>query len=342
MAQPAMPPGGSPPGLDLVRLGRHLAAVLTDPPRGRLQAEVIAGGRSNVTYRVTDGEGTWVVRRPPLGGVLATAHDVGREARVMAALGDTAVPVPPVLHLCEDSGVIGAPFVVMEFVDGVVLRGPAEMAAFSPDDLRRAGELLVDTLLALHAVDPDAVGLGGFGKPAGFLERNVRRWSTQWQSSRTRDLPVVDGIAQRLAREVPDSQRVTIVHGDYRLDNVMYERDLHAVAAVVDWELSTLGDPLADVGLLLTYTDVAAQVLGTGTAEGLLTAPEVLARYAAGSDLDLSRITWYTAFGVFKLAVILEGVHARYLAGATVGEGFETMGGFVPALAARAAELLEA
>jgi aminoglycoside phosphotransferase (APT) family kinase protein len=331
----------APPGLDLVRLRRHLAAVLPAPPVAALQASVIAGGRSNVTYRVSDGSSTWVVRRPPLGGVLATAHDVGREARVMDALAPTPVPVPPVLHLCEDSGVIGAPFVVMAYVEGVVLRDASDLARHDETALRRAGEMLVDTLLDLHAVDPVAVGLERFGRPEGFLLRNVRRWATQWQASRTRDLPVVDLVAARLERDVPSTQRVSVVHGDYRLDNVMLRDDLAAVAAVVDWELSTLGDPLTDVGLLLTYTEVTDQVLGTGRAPGLLTPVEVLERYQAGSDLDLGGIAWYAAFGVFKLAVILEGVHARFQAGATVGPGFETMGQFVPTLAARAAELLD-
>lgn len=330
-----------PPGIDLVRIRRHLAAVLDDGPVGPLSAEVIAGGRSNVTYRVTDGRTDWVVRRPPLGGVLATAHDVAREARVMHALAGTDVPVPLVLHLCEDSDVIGAPFVVENYVDGVVLRSAEQMSAYGPDDLRGASEMLVDTLLALHRVDPDEVGLSGFGRPEGFLGRNLARWSKQWQHSRTRDLPIVDRIADRLADDVPTTQRVSIVHGDYRLDNVMYTSDLGEVAAVVDWELSTIGDPLADVGLLLTYTEVAGKVLGTGTPEGLLDAEATLRRYAAATPLDLSTIDWYTAFGVFKLAVILEGVHARYLAGATVGEGFATMGTHVPALAERAAALLE-
>ena len=331
----------SPPGIDLVRVRRHLAAVLDTPPGGPLTASVIAGGRSNVTYRVSDGTTTWVLRRPPLGGVLATAHDVAREARVMSALSDTDVPVPRVLHLCEDSGVIGAPFVVMDYVDGVVLRTNEQMVAYQPQQLRHASTLLVQTLLALHAVDPDVVGLSRFGKPEGFLERNLRRWATQWRDSRTRDLPVVDRIVDTLAADVPQPQRVSIVHGDYRLDNVMFAPDLSQVAAVVDWELSTIGDPLADVGLLLTYTDVAGKVLGTGTPEGLLDADQTLRRYAAGTDLDLASIAWYTAFGVFKLAVILEGVHARYLAGATVGEGFATMGSHVPVLAERAAALLE-
>ncbi len=331
----------SPPGIDLVRVRRHLAAVLDSPPGGPLSASVIAGGRSNVTYRVSDGSTTWVIRRPPLGGVLATAHDVAREARVMSALTDTDVPVPTVLHLCEDSGVIGAPFVVMDYVDGVVLRTNEQMAGYRPEQLRHASTLLVQTLLALHDVDPDAVGLSRFGKPEGFLERNLRRWASQWRDSRTRDLPVVDRIVDTLSADVPHPQRVSVVHGDYRLDNVMFAPDLSQVAAVVDWELSTIGDPLADVGLLLTYVEVADQVLGTSAAEGLLDAPGTLAAYADGSDLDLSRIDWYTAFGVFKLAVILEGVHARYLAGATVGEGFETMGAYVPMLADRAAALLE-
>jgi aminoglycoside phosphotransferase (APT) family kinase protein len=324
-----------------VRLRRHLSAVLDDAPTGALTASVIAGGRSNVTYRVTDGRTTWVVRRPPLGGVLATAHDVAREARVMSALADSAVPVPPVLHLCEDSGVIGAPFVVMGYVDGVVLRTADDMAGHTPADLENASGLLVQTLLALHEVNPDEVGLSRFGRPDGYLERNLRRWSTQWKSSRTRDLPVVDRIAERLGADIPATQRTTIVHGDYRLDNVMFAHDLGEVAAVVDWELSTLGDPLADLGLMLTYVEVADQVLGTTRAEGLLDAHATLAAYAAGTELDLSRITWYVAFGVFKLAVILEGVHARYLAGATVGEGFATMGSYVPLLAERAATLLE-
>ena len=333
--------GAGPPGIDLVRIRRHLSAVLDHGPVGPLAASVIAGGRSNVTYKVTDGHATWVVRRPPLGGVLATAHDVGREARVMHALANSAVPVPPVLHLCEDSDVIGAPFVVMSYVDGVVLRTAADMAEYGEAQLRSASQLLVDTLLELHQVEPESVGLGGFGRPAGFLERNLRRWSTQWEKSRTRDLPVVDRIAAALAADVPSSQRVGIVHGDYRLDNVMFQRDLGRVAAVVDWELSTLGDPLADLGLLLTYTEVSGQVLGLGSAQGLLDAGQTLARYAESTQLDLTSIDWYTAFGVFKLAVILEGVHARYLAGATVGEGFESMGEFVPVLAERAADLLK-
>ena len=333
--------GDGPPGLDLVRLRRHLSAVLDVVPTGPLTASVIAGGRSNVTYRVSDGRTTWVVRRPPLGGVLATAHDVAREARVMSALADSAVPVPPVLHLCEDSGVIGAPFVVMDYVDGVVLRTAADMAPYTADELRGASELLVQTLLALHDVDPDAVGLSRFGRPEGYLERNLRRWSTQWESSRTRDLPVLDRIAETLGSDIPTTQRTSIVHGDYRLDNVMFARDLGEVAAVVDWELSTIGDPLADLGLMLTYVEVSDEVLGATKVEGPLDARATLSAYAAGTDLDLSRITWYVAFGVFKLAVILEGVHARYLAGATVGEGFATMGAHVPVLAERAAALLE-
>lgn len=329
----------SPPGLDLTRLQRYLSVALSDPLSGRLSAEVIPGGRSNVTYDLTDGSRRLVLRRPPLGGVLPTAHDVAREARVMSALGPTAVPVPKVLLLCEDSSVIGAPFVLMERVDGVVLRDAQQIRGYDADRLVAASEQLVDVLLRLHALDPYEIGLSDYGRPEGFLERNVRRWQKQWEASRTRDLPTLDDVIERLIDAVPTPQRVGVVHGDYRLDNVMFSPDLAEVRAVLDWELSTLGDPLVDVGLLHTYAEVSEAILGVG-APGLLGSDDLVSRYAAGSDLDLSPISWYIAFGVVKLAVILEGVHARYLAGATVGEGFEHFGAHVPALAERAAARL--
>jgi aminoglycoside phosphotransferase (APT) family kinase protein len=276
--------------------------------------------------------------------VLATAHDVLREARVMAALAGTGVPVPTVLATCADQTVIGAPFVVMGWVDGVVLRG-ADRAG-RPG---RVDDLLVDTLLALHRVDPGAVGLADFGRPEGFLARQVRRWTAQWLASNPRDNADITEVAARLAADVPPAQAVAVVHGDYRLDNVMWRPDLAAVAAVVDWELSTLGDPLADVGLLLTYAEVQDTVLsgeplwpGAAITAGDDPGAPLLARYATGSPLDLTRIAWYRAFGCFKLAVILEGVHARFTAGVTVGEGYERMGGFVAPVARRAAELLTA
>jgi aminoglycoside phosphotransferase (APT) family kinase protein len=345
--------GESPPGLDLDRLAGWLNANLPDPPNGPLTASVVSGGLSNVTYRVSDGERVWAVRRPPLGHVLATAHDVLREARVMAALAPTDVPVPRVQAICADESVVGAPFVVMGWVDGVVLRGAARV-----ERPQHVDDRLVDTLLALHRVDPAAVGLADFGRPEGFLARQVRRWSAQWAASNPRENADVEHVAERLAADVPPPQAVSVVHGDYRLDNVMWRPDLAEIAAVVDWELSSLGDPLADVGMLLTYAEVEDTVLadapiaavpgsaGAGGPAGGGAAADpgapLLARYAAGSPLDLSRIGWYRAFGCFKLAVILEGVHARYTAGVTVGPGYERMGAFVAPVARRAVELLDA
>jgi aminoglycoside phosphotransferase (APT) family kinase protein len=329
--------GPSVPGLDLTRLRRYLAAT-EQVSLGPLQAFVIPGGRSNVTYDVTDGHRHLVVRRPPLGGVLPTAHDVAREARIMSALAQSAVPVPTVLHLCEDSSVIGAPFVVMEKVQGIVLRDQRDLQQHSPEALTEACHRLVDVLADLHAVTPGPA-LAGYGRPEGFLTRNVKRWQRQWVQSRTRELPTLDEVIERLLADPPQSQRATIVHGDYRLDNVMFAPGLEEVRAVLDWELSTLGDPLVDVGLLHTYADVSAAVMGMD-APGLLSGDEFVARYGERSTLDLARIDWYVAFGVVKLAVILEGVHARYLAGATVGEGFEHFGAHVPDLAQRAADAL--
>lgn len=326
------------PGLDLGRLRRYLQAA-GEPGVGPLSAYVIPGGRSNVTYDITDGKRTLVLRRPPLGGVLPTAHDVAREARVMQALADTGVPVPEVRYLCEDSEIIGAPFVVMAKVEGVVLRGEDQLAGYPAQDLAAACAELVAVLLTLHDVEPTEVGLAGYGKPEGFLPRNVRRWQQQWETSRTRNLPLLDDVLARLLADPPRPQRVSVVHGDYRLDNVMYAPDLSEIRAVLDWELSTLGDPLVDVGLLHTYAEVSAQILGVA-APGLLTGDELVARYEEQSSLDCSHIDWYIAFGVVKLAVILEGVNARYLAGATVGEGFEQFGAFVPILAERAASSL--
>jgi aminoglycoside phosphotransferase (APT) family kinase protein len=329
------------PGVDPERVTAWFQdhADQVSPP---LAFDLIAGGHSNLTYRVTDTAGRrWVLRRPPTGQVLATAHDMEREHRIISALAPTDVPVAPTIGLCTDLAVNDAPFYVMDFVDGLVVRSEESGHQLTPEARRRAGESLVDTMVRMHAVDVDAVGLGELGRREGYLSRHLKRWYGQWNQSKTRELPAVDQVHDHLVADLPEQHGATIVHGDYRLDNVMFARDLRQVAAVVDWELSTLGDPLADLGLMLTYVEVSDQVLGGTTAEGLLDARATLDAYAARTDLDLSRITWYVAFGVFKLAVILEGVHARYLAGATVGEGFATMGAHVPVLAERAAALLE-
>jgi aminoglycoside phosphotransferase (APT) family kinase protein len=332
---------GNPPGLDLTRLAEHMST-------GPLAGELIAGGRSNLTYRVTDGRSRWVVRRPPLGHVLPTAHDMAREYRVIKALYGTAVPVPRVVLHCADESVIGAPFYVMAEVPGVVLRTVSDFAALTPDGAVHCGRTLVRVLLDLHRVEPAEVGLDDFGRPEGYLARQVARWRRQWERSATRSLPSLDALHDRLAATVPVSSRAGIVHGDYRLDNVLFDPSLSRIDAVLDWEMSTLGDPLADVGLLYTYTSLAADGLRPGGAvlpaeAGFPPAGQLMQWYAEGSGTSLERLAWYAAFGHYKLAIISEGIHARFLAGQTVGDDFASIGAGVPELVDRAwAQLKEA
>jgi aminoglycoside phosphotransferase (APT) family kinase protein len=328
-----------PPGLDLDRLAAHLGV-------GALTGELIAGGRSNLTYRVTDGESRWVVRRPPLGHVLPTAHDMAREYRVIGALAGTRVPVPRLRLLCQDQAVIGAPFYVMDEVPGVVLRTEQEYARLTPDLARRCGEQLVDVLLELHRVEPEDVGLGDFGRPEGYLARQVARWHRQWEHSATRDLPALEAVTARLRDTVPAGTRHGIVHGDYRLDNVMYDDALDHVVAVLDWEMATVGDPLADVGLLYVYAELTARGFSAVTAPldpalGFPSGAALLSRYCDLVGVRPERLGWYVALGYYKLAIISEGIHARYLAGETVGPGFGAMGEAVPTLVGFAADALE-
>jgi aminoglycoside phosphotransferase (APT) family kinase protein len=287
---------------------------------GPLSFELIAGGHSNLTYGVTDASGHhFVLRRPPLGQVLATAHDMGREHKIIAALGPTDVPVAPALGLCTDLDVNGAPFYVMDFVDGRVLRDGAAAREISEAARTNASHSIADTLARIHAVDPDAVGLGDLGKKEDYIARQLKRWYGQWEKSKTRELPLVDQIHDELLAKVPHQGPASIVHGDYRLDNCMTDDDGNVIA-VLDWEICTLGDPLADVGLLMVYWTEAADstpmLLTAPTAQpGFLTRKEVLDRYAEASGRDLSQIDYYTAFGYWKLACIVEGVYARYLGG---------------------------
>jgi aminoglycoside phosphotransferase (APT) family kinase protein len=336
-------PPSDPPGLDLNRLREYLDAHCPGVLDGPLTAEVIAGGKSNLTYRVFGASDSIVLRRPPLAHVLPTAHDMSREYTVIAALHPTGFPVADPLHLCTDKDVIGAPFYLMSYVDGLVLRDADDIAALSLAEATRSSELLVDTLAALHATDPAAIGLGEFGRPEGYLERQVRRWHQQWEASKTRELAMLEEVAAKLRDTVPTGGRTGIVHGDFRLDNCMYAKDLSRILAVLDWEMATLGDPLADLGLMVVYTDLADQGLAPtqphiGPEQGFLTGDQLIERYAekawAGSPID--EIGWYVALGYYKLAIISEGIHARYLLGMTVGPGFDQMGERVPALIDRA------
>ena len=309
-----------------------------------LAFERIAGGHSNLTYRVTDAAGQkWALRRPPLGKRLGSAHDMAREHKVVSALGGTEVPVAPVVGLCEDESVNDAPFYVMEFVEGPVLRGLMEAEAFPDEGDRRAiGERVADTLVAIHGVDPDAVGLGDLGKKEDYVARQLHRWKGQWEKSKTRELEPIDRVHEALSARIPAQGPATIVHGDYRLDNMILT-DSGEVAAVVDWELCTLGDPLADVGLLMVYwPDRGENTLALGMpanlAPGFPTREELTSRYAERSGRDLSDLDFYVALGYWKLAIILEGVYARYTAGGygKVNEGVEAFARLVERLAEEA------
>jgi aminoglycoside phosphotransferase (APT) family kinase protein len=311
----------TPEGIDRTGVESWFAEHVpgTRPP---LSFERIAGGHSNLTYRVQDAAGRgWALRRPPLGKRLGSAHDMAREHKVVAALGPTEVPVAPVVGLCEDDAVIGAPFYVMEFVEGPILRGLAEAETFPDEGDRRAiGERVADTLVAIHAVDPDAVGLGDLGRKEDYVARQLHRWQGQWEKSKTRELAAVDAVHERLAARIPEQGPATIVHGDYRLDNMILTPG-GEVAAVVDWELCTLGDPLADVGLLMVYwPDAGGEepiALGqpANLAPGFPSRAELRERYAERSGRDLAELDFFVALGYWKLAIILEGVYARYRAG---------------------------
>ncbi|ELP67881.1 phosphotransferase enzyme family protein [Streptomyces turgidiscabies Car8] len=327
-----MPPDDLP-GLDLGRLRGLLDGERPGLVQGPLTGRLIEGGRSNLTYAVTDGTTRWVVRRPPLGHVLATAHDMRREHRVISALHPTSVPVPRPVLLCEDESVLGSPFYVMEFVPGTPYRTADQLAPIGPARTRDVVLSLVDTLVELHAVDPAEVGLADFGRPEGFLDRQLRRWGKQLDASRNRDLAGIDELQAALGRALPQSPAPAIVHGDYRLDNVLIDTD-DRITAILDWEMSTLGDPLTDLGLLVMYSMPLgapdSPVSTTAEAAGHPSPTELIERYAARSGRDVSAVAWYTAFAWFKLAVILEGIHYRYTLGQTVGAGFDRIGDLVP------------
>jgi aminoglycoside phosphotransferase (APT) family kinase protein len=253
----------------------------------------------------------------------------------MTALHDTDVPVPETYALCEDPGVLGAPFYVMERVGGTPYRLAAELLPLGPDRTRALATRMVDILVTLHAVDPVAVGLGDFGRPEGFLERQVRRWKRQLDASRSRPLPAADELHAVLAGDVPADAAPAIVHGDYRLDNLLVDGE-GGVTAVLDWEMATLGDPLTDVALLLAYHALARLTTGQAvadacTAPGFLSDDEVVERYSRGGR-DLSDLGFYLGLAYFKIAVILEGIHYRHLHGQTVGEGFDQVGDAVEPL----------
>jgi aminoglycoside phosphotransferase (APT) family kinase protein len=328
----------SVPGADPRVLGPYLARELGDTRWAEPEVEIVTGGRSNLTYYVSSPAGSVVLRRPPLRAVRPTAHDMTREHRVISALHGTAVPVPRPLLLCTDPDVLGAPFYLMERVDGVIARSSLP-DGYAPEPVRPAlTDALVDVLADLHDVDPAAVGLTGFGRPDGYLERQLRRWAGEWQALRTGDdLAAVDALAAELVAKVPQEPSGPVVHGDYRLDNVVLDpADPTRVAAVLDWEMSTLGDPLADLGLLLVYWQPAP---GTTVAPSVTDLPgfpgrsALVNRYASRRDVDVAALPWYVALGCFKLAVVVAGIVVRQRAGAMLDNTDDGLGARIGPLA---------
>ncbi|MCW4386048.1 phosphotransferase family protein [Salinibacterium sp. SYSU T00001] len=338
--------GRAIPGLDLDALETWLSTnapeLLTGTP---LSATIIAGGRSNLTYALDGAREPLVLRRPPLGHVQKTAHDMAREFRVISALADSAVPVPrTVLFIDDASAGVEMPCYLMQRVEGRALKSQRDNADFTGEQLTRLSHDLARVLAKLHTIDPATVGLADFGRPEGFLVRQLDRWGRQYEGSRNRDLPELDALQRELGERFPETLYTSIVHGDFRLDNALVAIDAAGephIQAVLDWEMATLGDSLTDLGLFGLYWDINSfegmpqGVVATSVApgEGYPPFAELIEVYADTAGIEIPDMSWYLAFAAFKLAVILEGIHYRYQAGQTVGEGFEHMGSIVLPLA---------
>jgi aminoglycoside phosphotransferase (APT) family kinase protein len=331
-------------GLDLVALDGYLrsAGVGRD---GELTGQLISGGRSNLTFLVSDDSSKWVLRRPPLHGLTPSAHDMAREYKVVAALADTAVPVARAVTLCNDESVLGAPFQIVEYVAGQVVRSRAELEALGDEGvIEGCVDGLIRVLADLHAVDPTAVGLADFGKPSGYLERQVRRWGSQWELVRLPD-DDRDADVQRLhsalQESIPQQSRTSIVHGDYRIDNTILDaNDPGQVRAVVDWELSTLGDPLSDAALMCVYRDPSLDLIinahAAWTSPQLPVADELAHRYSMVSGQPLAHWNFYMALAYFKLAIIAAGIDfRRRMSGSSDADSSDRVGDTVAPLIAR-------
>jgi len=345
LPSPEPPSSIAEAALDLGRLGAYLSGAPGGlGGLGALSATPLTGGRSNLTFLVTDGDVEFVVRRPPLGALPRRAYDVAREFRMMSALRRQDVRVPALRHLCEDAQVIGAAFLVMDRVHGTVLRDVGQVVGLSAEHCGALCDQLIGALVELHRVDAVTVVPDAPARGAGFTARQVARWAAEWQRWRTHDLPVVGELGRRLAAGVPPAGPVSVVHGDFRFDNVMFDHGLHRITAIFDWELCAVGDPLADLGLLLAYwaaddglTDLLAHKRLTAALG--LSGRDVADRYAIATGSPLDALDFYTALGYFKWAVIREGVYRRQLDGAMPDENSAAIGASVAPIAGRGLEL---
>jgi len=322
-------------------------ASVVEPP---LRFDLITGGHSNLTFKVSDESGgAWVLRRPPLFQVLESAHDMAREYRVIDALASSDVPVPSTLGFCDDPSVNERPFYVMDFVDGMVLRSPEEATAFGTDRLGAVSRSLVDVLARIHAVDVDQVGLGDLGRKENYVARQLKRWMRQFDASKTQERPELVAVHDHLVDRIPEQEHTGLVHGDYRLDNCLITND-GEIAAVLDWELCTLGDCMADIASLLTYwarpTDGFTPIdIAPTLADGFPEREQLLDWYQESLGDSIDNIDFYLSFASWRLASILEGVYSRYVGGA-MGDsepegGAEAFVGRIDALVGQAADYAE-
>jgi aminoglycoside phosphotransferase (APT) family kinase protein len=322
-------------------LAAFLAEHLDDGEAGPVSVRRIGEGRSNLTFAVVRGNRTYVLRRPPLGELPETAHDMGREYRVLSALANTPVRAPRVVLACLDPAVIGVPFYLMEVVDGVVIRD-AIPPAFPPPTRRGLGFEMIDALAELHLVDYEAAGLGSLGRPQGYTERQVRRWTKQWAVMQTRQLPDIEVVREWLEVNVPASTPVAVVHGDYKMDNVVFAHEPPArLLAILDWEMATLGDPLADLGYLMVFWPEVGEEEVRGLTQptqepGFPRRAELLARYEERTGFAMTDLTFYRTLALWKLAILSEGLYKRYLAGGVDDAWYAQLETSVPDMAARA------
>jgi aminoglycoside phosphotransferase (APT) family kinase protein len=337
----------APRGIELDPLAATLARPLDLQPDLSLDAELIEGGRSNLTYLLRQGGRRWALRRPPLGHRQPTAHSMRREFQVLEALVGSDVPAPRPLFLCEDAAVLGAEFYVMEWVDGRILRSPADVT-LAPAEARRCSLALAETLAALHLTPYERLGLEGLGRPRGYVKRQVRRWTSQLESGAFEPSAGLSELARRLAASMPERTVTTLVHGDYRIDNVVLGRDdAGRIEAVLDWEMATLGDPLADLGMLLMYWGrpgerQPSEVHAVTAADGFVERDELIAAYERATGFPLEELDFFVVLAHFKLAVIVANIVARHAAGETVGAGFQDLAGIPDALVASGLEIASA
>ncbi|QSE86767.1 phosphotransferase family protein [Rhodococcus koreensis] len=306
-----------------------------------LAVRLLAGGRSNLTFELASPNRKWILRRPPIGHRLETAHDMQREVAVQRALANSPVPVPRIVYADDAAPDAGGSFYIMDKIDGEVLRTDSDFSEVEPTQRAALSYRYIDCLSALHTRDYDSLGLTTFGRPAGFLERQVRRWRKQLAASKSRELPVLEELGRRLGERLPQHSEASIVHGDFRFDNMIARiGEQPTIAAVLDWEMSTLGDPLTDLGLVHLFWSgwegITNPIAGTpSTHPGYPSFDDLVERYARTTGFDVSELSWYSSFAFYKMAVILEGIHLRFVNGETVGDGFDNIGSMVQPLAER-------